>query len=123
MIVMLTIQQIEGWFIADTIPTIINNIISTIYMGIIFIFIILYVCLPIDVIEFKTPSLIYRIQISLKLKHKNLIQKYYNNLKEFFKEALKGDLIRTFRLRIGVILVLIIGSMFYSIYIIISFFI
>ncbi|MEE9378725.1 MAG: hypothetical protein V3V33_11905, partial [Candidatus Lokiarchaeia archaeon] len=123
MIVMLTIQQIEGWFIADTIPTIINNIISTIYMGIIFIFIILYVCLPIDVIEFKTPSLIYRIQISLKLKHKNLIQKYYNNLKGFFKEALKGDLIRTFRLRIGVILVLIIGSMFYSIYIIISFFV
>jgi len=123
MMVMLTIQQIEGWVIVDTIPTIIHNIISTIYMGIIFIFIILYVCLPIDVIEFKTPSLIYRIQITLKLKDKNLIQKYYNNLKEFFKEVLKGDLIRTFKLRIGVILVLIIGSVFYSIYIIISFFV
>jgi len=123
MIVMLTIQQIESWFIADTIPTIIHNIISTIYMAIIFLFIILYVCLPIDVIEFKTPSLIYRIQISLKLKDKSLIYKYYNNLKEFFKEALKNNLIRTFRLRIGVILLLVVGSIFYSFYIIISFFV
>ena len=123
MIVILTIQQIEGWFIADTFPTIIHNIISTIYMAIIFLFIILYVCLPIDVIEFKTPSLIYRIQISLKLKDKSLIYKYYNNLKEFFKEALKNNLIRTFRLRIGVILLLVVGSIFYSFYIIISFFV
>ncbi len=123
MITMLTIQQFEGWFIADTTLTINDNIISTIYMGFVFVFIFLYVCLPIDMIEFKTPSLVYRIQISLKLKHKNLIKKYYNNLKEFFKEVLKGDLIRTFRLRIGVILVLIIGSIFYSMYIIISFFV
>ena len=121
MIIMLTIQQIEGWFIADTSSTIIDNIISTIYMAIVFIFLILYIFLPVDVIEFKTPSIVYRIQVTTKLKKPNILQKFLNNVKQFPREALKEDMIRTFRLRLFVILILIIGSIFYSIYKMISF--
>ena len=123
MIIMLTIQQIEGWFIADTNSTIIDNIISTIYMVIVFIFLILYIILPVDVIEFKTPSIVYRIQVTTKLKKLNILQKFLNNVKQFPREALKEDMIRTLRLRLFVILILIIGAIFYSIYYIISFFI
>ncbi|MFX0001110.1 MAG: hypothetical protein ACFE9Q_13280 [Candidatus Hodarchaeota archaeon] len=122
MLVMLTIQQIEGWAIADTISVIGDNIISTVYMGIVFMFIILYVCLPIDVIEFKTSSIVYRIRITLKLKDKNLIHKFYNNLKGFPKEIKRDGLYRTFILRIYVIIIIVLGSLFYSIYTLISFF-
>jgi hypothetical protein len=121
MIVMLTIQQIQGWAIVDNISVITDNIISTIYMGIIYIFVILYVCLPIDVIEFKTPSIVYRIRITL-IKSKSLIHKYWDNLREFPKEIRKEDSFKTFILRISMIFVLILGSVFYSIYTLISFF-
>ena len=90
MLIMLTIQQIEGWVIVNSVSVIIDNIISTVYMGVVFIFIILYVCLPIDVIEFKTPSIIYRIPITLKSHKKNKFSRYYENLREFPKEILKN---------------------------------
>jgi len=120
MLIMLTIQQIEGWVIINSISVISDNIISTIYMCIIFIFVILYVCLPIDVIEFKTPSITYRIRITLRLKSKSLFHKYYNNIREFPKEILKEDLFKTFIKRISVIIFIILGSLFYSIYVLIA---
>ena len=82
---------------------------------------ILYIILPVDVIEFKTPSIVYRIQVTTKLKKPNILQKFLNNVKQFPREALKEDMIRTFRLRLLIILILIIGAIFYSIYNIISF--
>ncbi len=121
MLVMLTIQQIQGWALVNSISVITDNIISTIYMGIVLIFVILYVCLPIDVIEFKTPSILYRIRITLKFNGKGIIHKFYNNLREFPKEVLKDDLFKTFILRISIILFLILGSVFYSIYTLIAF--
>ena len=120
-IVMLTIQQIEGWWLVNSLSVITDNIISTIYLGIVFIFVILYVCLPIDVIEFKTPSIVYRIRITSKLNGKNLIHKYINDLREFPKEILKKELFNTFIQRLGIIILLIIGSVFYSIYTLIAF--
>jgi len=122
MLIMLTIQQIEGWVIVNSISVISDNIISTIYMGIIFIFVILYVCLPIDVIEFKTPSITYRIRITLRLKSKSLFHKYYNNIRDFPKEILKDELLKTFVKRISIIAFIILGSLFYSIYVLIAFF-
>ncbi|MFW9900578.1 MAG: hypothetical protein ACFFDY_04750 [Candidatus Thorarchaeota archaeon] len=120
-IVMLTIQQIEGWWLVNSLSVITDNIVSTIYLGIVFIFVILYVCLPIDAIEFKTPSIVYRIRITSKLNGKSLIHKYINDLREFPKEVLKEDLFKTFIQRLGIIIFLIIGSIFYSIYTLIAF--
>ena len=84
---------------------------------------VIIIILPVDVIEFKTPSIVYRIQVTTKLKKLNILQKFLNNVKQFPREALKEDMIRTLRLRLFVILILIIGAIFYSIYYIISFFI
>jgi hypothetical protein len=122
MLIMLTVQQVEGWAIADSIFVIRDNIISTVYMGVVFIFILLYVCLPVDVIEFKTSSIIYRIRITLKLNFKSQFHKYLNNIKKFPKEVFKDELRKTFILRISLICFLILGALFYSIYTIISFF-
>ena len=122
MLIMLTIQQIEGWVIVNSVSVIIDNIISTVYMGVVFIFIILYDCLPINVIEFKTPSIIYRIPITLKSHKKNKFSRYYENLREFPKEILKNDLNKTFILRISIIGFIILGAIFYTVYILISMF-
>ena len=56
MLVMLILQQTEGWAIAEGSAVITNNIISTIYMAVILIIIFLYLCLPLDVIEFKNSN-------------------------------------------------------------------
>ena len=90
MIIMLVLQQTEGWAIADSSYVITDNIMSTIYMVIILIFIFLYLCLPIDVVEFKTPSITYRIRVTKKLGDQNLIGKYISNLASFPKEVLKS---------------------------------
>ncbi|MFX1568439.1 MAG: hypothetical protein ACFFCV_08730 [Promethearchaeota archaeon] len=121
MLIILTIQQIEGWALVNSISVITDNIISTIYLGIVLIFVILYVCFPIDVIEFRTPSIIYRIKITLKLNSKNLIHKYFKNLRDFPKEVLKEELVKTFIIRISLMIFLILGAIFYSIYILIAF--
>ncbi|MFX1573463.1 MAG: hypothetical protein ACFFB0_11990 [Promethearchaeota archaeon] len=123
MIIMLTIQQVEGWVLADTISLIYDNIISTFFMIILFIFVILYVCLPIDVVEFKTVSITYRTPVSLKQKHHNLLKRYVMSFKNSIRELLKDDMKWTFLLRITIISMLIIGSASYSIYNLLSYFI
>ena len=122
MLIMLTIQQIEGWTLADTNSLINDNIISTFFMIIVFVFVILYVCLPIDVVEFRTPSITHRIRISLKPRYQNALKRYYMSCKNSIRELLKDDMKWIFILRISIISMLIIGSASYSIYNVISYF-
>ncbi|MFO8020726.1 MAG: hypothetical protein R6U96_19035 [Promethearchaeia archaeon] len=121
MLIMLTLQQTEGWAIADTPGVITSNIISTIYMAVIFVFIFLYLCMPIDVIEFKTPTITYRIRVTTKKGDKSLLQKYLHNLKSFPKE-IKKDMKKTFLLRVGIYLALIIGTLLFTIITLIGYF-
>ena len=115
-LVMLMVQQVEGWAIADTLPLITDNIISTVYMIIILVFIFLYICLPIDVIELRSPSIVYQIPITLSREHQNLLQKYVMNLKNLPRDVLKDDMKWTFILRLSVIILLTLGSIFYTIF-------
>ena len=109
----MTIQQVEGWVIADTMGLIIDNLLSTSLLCVVIVFIILYLCLPIDVVEFKTASITYRIPITLDLKDDRLINKYLKNLKAFPKEVLKPDMKKTFLVRMGFIGAFIIGALIY----------
>jgi hypothetical protein len=109
----MTIQQVEGWVIADTMGLIIDNLLSTSLLFVVIVFIIFYLCLPIDVVEFKTASITYRIPITLDLKEDRLINKYLKNLKGFPKEVLKPDMKKTFFTRLGAIGALIIGALIY----------
>ncbi|MGV9173970.1 MAG: hypothetical protein ACOC35_15590, partial [Promethearchaeia archaeon] len=122
MLIMLTLQQTEGWAIADTSAVVTNNLISTIYMVVIFIFIFLYLCMPIDVIEFKTPTITYRIRVTTKAGGKSLLQKYVHNLKNFPKDALQKDMKKTFLLRVGIYLALILGTLLFTIITLIGYF-
>jgi hypothetical protein len=113
LLVFLTIQQIEGWLIVDTVFVMLDNLISTLLWIIILIILILYLCIPLDVIEVKTTSVTYRIPITLKVENKNRFSQYIKNLKEFPKIVLKNDLKKTFLLRMSAIIFLIFGAMLY----------
>ncbi|MFX1328622.1 MAG: hypothetical protein ACFE91_10875 [Promethearchaeota archaeon] len=115
------IQKIESWAIIDTLSKIDDIIISSIYMMAVIIFIFLYLCFPIDMLEIKTPSITYRIHVTLKSKNQNIIQKYLNNVKKFPIEVLKEYMIRTFCKRLFMILLLTLGSIIYSVFKIIYF--
>ena len=113
LLIFLTIQQIEGWLVADTIILISDNLISTSLWIAIIIIIVFYLCIPIDVIEIKTATITYRIPITLKLKGKKLYAKYISNLKNFPNEVLELDLKKTFLVRMTVVILLIFGAMLY----------
>ena len=113
LLVFLTLQQLEGWLIADTLNLVIDNLISTSLWIAIIMIIVFYLCLPIDVIELKTATITYRIPITLKIKDKKLISKYLNNLKSFSKEVLKPDMKNTFLVRVSAVILLIFGAMIY----------
>ncbi len=122
MTVMLTVQQIEGWALADTSELMIINLISTIYMVVVFVFIILYLCAPIDTIEFKTPTITYRIPVTKKLNNSTLIKKYSQNLKTFLKDARDPELRKVFFKRIALFLILVLGTLTYTIINLITYF-
>jgi hypothetical protein len=123
MLIFLTIQQTQGWVIADTISLISDNIISTIYMIIVILFILFYLCFPVDVIEFKTQSIKYHIEITLKPNLKEITQstgnkgsklsRYFSNFKNIIREIFNSNMKTTFLMRVIFIGALIIGSLLY----------
>ena len=113
LLVFLTLQQLEGWIAADTLTLRIDNVISTLLWILIIVLIILYLCFPIDFIEVKSPSITYRVQITLNLKETNRINQYIKNLKNFPKEIMKPEMKNTFLIRMVIIFALVFGSLIY----------
>jgi len=102
--------QIQSWMILNTSQFIFNNIIFSIFIVIEFVFIFLYLCLPIDQIEVKTPQNVHMIEITIKLENKNVLNKYFDNLKKLPIEILKEELKKPFILRISLMILLILIS-------------
>ena len=123
LLILLTMQQVQGWALADTPVIILDNLFSTIFMMVVIVFSILFLCVPIDVVEIKTPTITYRIRNTMKLKEKNLLKKYINNLKSFPKEVRRGEMKKTFYLRIGIVVSLIIISIITTTILLITYFI
>ena len=113
LLVFLTLQQLEGWLAADTLTLRIDNVISTLLWITVIVLIILYLCFPIDFIEVKSPSITYRVQISLKLKETSRVKQFVKNLKKFPKEIMEPEMKKTFLIRMSGIFALIFGSLFY----------
>lgn len=122
MLIMLTLQQVEGWSIADSPAVIIDNTISTIFLFVTFIFIFLYLCLPVDVIEFKTATITYRIKVTKKLEEETRFKQYVSNLKTMFKD-ISPDMKKTFKQRFGIFALLIVGTLIYAIITLIGYFV
>jgi hypothetical protein len=116
LLVFLTLQQLEGWIAADTLPLRIDNLISTLLWILIIAFFVFYLCFPIDFIEVKSPSITYRVQITLKLKETNIFKQYIKNLKNFPKEIMQPEMKNTFLIRMVIIFALIFGSLFYMMF-------
>ncbi len=113
-LVSLMFLQTEGWKIADTPIGIIDNVFSTIYMIVLIFLILLYTCLPIDVVEFSTPTITYRIEATLKSRPKSIFSQIIKNLKEFPHLVLQKEMKRTFLLRLLVILILLLFGLVLS---------
>jgi len=122
LLVFLTLQSVEGWLAADTLTLRMDNLISTLLWIIVIAFFIFYLCFPIDFVEIKTPSITYRVQITLNLKETNAIKQYIKNLKNFPKEIMKPEMKKTFLIRIGFIFALIFGGIFYMLFYFLIFF-
>jgi hypothetical protein len=113
LLVFLTIQQLEGWLIADTVVLMLDNLISTFLWIAIIIIVILYLCIPLDVIEIKTTTVTYRIPITLKVKRNNRFSQYLRNLQDFPKDVSINDMKKTFLIRMSAIILIIFGAMMY----------
>ena len=113
LLILMVFQQGLGWGLADSFTLILDNIFSTIILIIICTCIFYYLCFPIDVIEFKTATIKYRIPISIKLKYSNVIDKYVKYFATFLKNNQEKDVKRTFFMRLGAMSLIIVGVVLY----------
>ncbi|MHA1104801.1 MAG: hypothetical protein ACTSPN_03670 [Promethearchaeota archaeon] len=113
LLIFMIFQQGYGWGLADSITLIFDNIFSTIILIIITTCIFYYLCFPIDVIEFKTTTIKYRIPVTIKLKYKNIFDKYVKGFAMFLKNNQEKDVKRTFFMRLGAMSLIIVGVVSY----------
>jgi hypothetical protein len=99
MLMFITIQLTQGWLFADERVIWILMAYSTAFMVLVCVGVFLYLCVPIDQIEFKTPTIKYFIPVSVEgSKHLHL------------NAAFSGDLKGTFIIRCLAIAITIIAS-------------
>ena len=115
LLVFLTVQLFQGWVLADTINLILDNIFSTFVMLIIVFMLFLFICLPIDVIELKTPSIDYQIEISIQKGKGVFFERLKTNFFEKIKAISKRDMKRVFLIRFGALFSIILGVCLYMV--------
>ena len=113
LLVFLSVQQFQGWILADNFTLIVDNIFSTIIMAVILLLIFLFLCLPIDVIEIKTPSINYRIEVSLEKENKSFMERIKSYILESFNAISKREMKKVFVLRFGTIILILISVCIY----------
>ena len=108
-----TLQQGFGWSIADSLPLIIDNAISTLILLLLIFIIFFYTCFPINVIEIVSKTIRYHISISISRK-KNLYGKnLFTNLKQDLRLLTTKEFKKTFYIRLGILLSVILGVLLY----------
>lgn len=99
MILFMTIELCQGWFLSNDRPLILLNLDSTIFMIIVVTIVLTYLCLPINQIKVTTPTINYYIPV--KIKCEKMVD---------FKSAISKPLKNTFLLRLLIIMLTILGS-------------
>jgi hypothetical protein len=94
-----TIETVQSWAISSTPITIINSIITTIFLILVYLIIFVYFCFPMNNLSIKTQTAKFNIPITLQEKKNNII-------KELFSKRLRKTLI----LRIGFVLIIFLIS-------------
>ena len=116
LIIFLTMQQFEGWVLANSLGLIIDNIVSTLILLLFMIFIFIFICLPVDVIELSTPTITHRINITLKKEMGSYLKSFKSNIGKKLKAISQRELKRTFYIRFFMLLMLILGVIIYMIF-------
>jgi hypothetical protein len=108
-----SLQQGFGWLVADSLSLIADNTISSIILVLLIFIIILYICLPVDIIEIITKTITYQIPISKKAKNDLFLKSYLLNLKRSLRLLATKEFRKTFYLRLGIVLSIIFGVFIY----------
>ena len=95
----ISFQLVQSWALATSPVLILDSIISTIFMVVVCILIILYLCIPLNEVEFRTSTISYYIPITLKFREK------FN-----FKSLLSKSLKKTFLLRLLFIVIMVVAT-------------
>jgi hypothetical protein len=109
------LQQMHGWNTADTLDLVIINSTSTFFIVILNIFILFYLCFPIDVIEFSTGTVNFRLEITLNQEKKGFIAKYIGNLTLGIKELKNPEMRKILILRLAIYFGVVFGAIIYMI--------
>jgi len=96
----ISFQLVQSWALATSPVLILDSIISTIFMVIVCILIFIYLCIPLNQVEFKTSTITYYIPVTLES------QKKFN-----FKSLLSEPFKKTFILRFSIILAIIVATL------------
>jgi len=96
----ISFQLVQSWALATSPVLILDLIISTIFMVIVCILIFIYLCIPLNQVEFKTSTITYYIPVTLES------QKKFN-----FKSLLSEPFKKTFILRFSIILAIIVATL------------
>jgi len=96
----ISFQLVQSWALATSPVLILDSIVSMIFMVIVCILIFIYLCIPLNQVEFKTSTITYYILVTLESQKKF-------NLKSLLSEPFK----KTFILRFSIILAIIVATL------------
>ena len=69
-----TIQTVQSWVLSTSPTLIINSVITTAFLCLVYFLIFIHVCVPIDQLRVKTPTLKYNIPITLTDRKKRFLE-------------------------------------------------
>ncbi|MBA7681889.1 hypothetical protein ES703_90231 [subsurface metagenome] len=95
----ISLQITQSWAFATSPVLILNSFISTIFMAVVCFLIFIYLCVPLDQVKFKTPTINYYIPVTLKSREK------FN-----FKAVLSKPLKKTFLLRLLFLVIMVVAT-------------
>lgn len=100
MVAFMMIQVVQSWYISSTLTMLLSSLWSTLFMVLVVLIVLIYLCMPIDQIKIMSPTIEYYIPVKL-------------NDEKFFdlKSALSDSLKTTFILRFLIIMLILVGSL------------
>jgi len=111
----LIIQMGLGWYISDSLSLILYDLISTLVGILIIIMLFIYLCFPINVVEFKTSTIKYQIPLSIQASKKNFIENIKQKITTFKETFKDNELRRVFLIRTRIFGLIILGSIVFLI--------
>jgi len=94
------IETVQSWAISSSTNMILNSVITTIFLCVVYFLIFLYLCVPTNHLQVRTPTMKYNVPVTLK-----------NQKKGFLEGVLSDDLKKSFTMRCLYLLIAGVGTL------------